>query len=118
MPKYLPVLWEVSRFCQFISRSMLLSVVLRGENGISNVFCKFNFRAEYWDNRWKRCDNIGSDCLQLVITIPMSSANALSVGSNGRLFSIWVSIMSMQSTNKVGDSGHPCLTPDFSSKDG
>ena len=26
--------------------------------------------------------------------------------------------MSMHSTNRVGDSGHPCLTPDFSSKDG
>ena len=61
---------------------------------------------------------MGSECLLLVITIPISSAKARSVESSGRFSSILVSSRSIHSTNRVGDNGHPCLTPDFSSKDG
>ena len=54
----------------------------------------------------------------MVITIPMSSAKARKVESSGRFSSIFVSSRSMHKTKSVGDSGQPCLTPDFSSKDG
>ena len=94
-----------------------MSVLVNGENGIRRVFCRLRFNAEYWEKRWKRWASVGSDCLRFVITIPMSSANALSVVSSGRFCSSLVSSMSMHKTNSVGESGHPCLTPDFSSKD-
>ena len=48
----------------------------------------------------------------------MSSAKARKVESSGRFSSIFVSSRSIHKTKSVGESGHPCLTPDFSSKDG
>ena len=61
---------------------------------------------------------MGKLFLLLVITSPMSSANALIVEFDGSASWSWQRSMSMHNTKSVGDSGYPCLTPDFNSNDG
>ena len=48
----------------------------------------------------------------------MSSANASSVDELGRCFSSDTNKGSMQRTNKVGERGQPCLTPEHSVNEG
>ncbi len=43
---------------------------------------------------------------------PMSSAQALRVEVLGREVESWSKSMSRQSTNRVGDMGQPCRTPE------
>ncbi len=49
---------------------------------------------------------------------PMSSAKALKVEEEGRFLVSLSMRMSMHSTKRVGDIGHPCLTPDRSVMEG
>ena len=55
---------------------------------------------------------MGRVVLLLRTVRPISSAKALRVEGAGRLVASLSSSMSMLSTNKVGDIGQPCLTPE------
>jgi len=89
-----------------------MSALVRGEKGMRSVLFMLRCSAEYCEKRWKRKDMMGNDFCRLLITRPMSSANARRVEELGSEVSSCVSSMSMHNTNKVGESGHPCLTPD------
>lgn len=55
---------------------------------------------------------MGRECRLLVIDSPMSSAKALRVEVGGNGVVSWWMRMSRPRTNRVGDIGHPCLTPE------
>ena len=76
------------------------------------------WRAEYDEKCSNNFEIVGIDCLLLRMLIPMSSANARSVDDVGRCFSTDSNNGSMHNTNRVGERGHPCLTPEQSVKEG
>ncbi len=58
-------------------------------------------------------DRIGIAVRRSNMERPISSAKARNVDVRGKALAIWSRSKSTHKTKRVGDMGHPCLTPDL-----